>query len=289
MTLIVQSSHQSAGSPRSIDDLRAGLARVREHLLGHAIYETVDTLPRLRRFMSAHVFAVWDFMCLAKRLQRDLTSLGLLWLPPARPSLARFINSVVLGEESDVDLDGRAASHFDLYLSAMDEVGAPTAPVRRFVSLLRDDPDVPRGLAAAGAPQHVQTFVAHTLGVVRHGSTLEVLSAFLFGREDLIPEMFARLLPRWVDSRDARCFTYYVERHIELDGDEHGPAGERAIVELAGDSVAAWRAAFRAAESAIAARIALWDGVYADLIEQPLAPQARGSNRGGGRRPRRTN
>lgn len=73
-------------------------------------------------------------VCLAKRLQRDLTSLGVLWLPPTQPSLARFINSVVHGEESDVDLEGRAVSHFDLYLSAMDEVSASTAEARGFVA-----------------------------------------------------------------------------------------------------------------------------------------------------------
>src|SRR5690348_5748381 len=102
--------------------VRRAIAPIREELLAHPIYRAVDTLPRLQRFMSHHVFAVWDFMCLAKRLQRDLTSLDRLWVPPQRPSLARFVNSVVLGEESDVDSDGRAASHLDLYLAAMDEI-----------------------------------------------------------------------------------------------------------------------------------------------------------------------
>ena len=77
--------------------------------------------------------------------------------------------------------------------------------------------------------------------------------------------MFSRLLPRWRESRDARKFMYYVERHIELDGDEHGPAGLRALAEMAGDDEDAWDAACRAAQSAIAARIALWNGVHADL------------------------
>ncbi len=249
----------------SIEDLRAAIHPVRERLLNHALYRAVNTSPRLQRFMSYHVFAVWDFMCLAKRLQRDLTSLDTLWLPPSRPSLARFINSVVLGEESDVDPNGHAASHFDLYLTAMEEVGASTEPVRHFISLLRERVDVPRALTISNAPHGVHDFVAHTLDVVRRGSTLEVLAAFLFGREDLIPEMFARFLPRWKESREAQCFAYYVERHIELDGDDHGPAGERAIAELATDPDA-WRAATHAADAAIRARVALWDRVHAALL-----------------------
>ena len=251
--------------PASLAALRAAISPVRGDLLAHPIYRVVDTLPRLRRFMGSHVFAVWDFMCLAKRLQRDLTSLDVLWRPPAHPSLARFINSVILGEESDVDPDGHAQSHMELYLSAMDEVGAPTAPARRFLSMIADGADVAVALAAAGAPPAARSFVAHTLRTVEHGTTIEVLSSFLFGREDLIPDMFSRLLPQWAEVRSARGFAYYVERHIELDGDDHGPAGQRALVEVCGDNDDMWRAAGRAAQSAITARIALWDGVHADL------------------------
>ena len=86
-----------------VDTLRTALAPLRDQLLNHPIYASVNTLPRLRCFMRYHVFAVWDFMCLAKRLQRDLTSLDVLWLPPARPALARFINSLILAEETDLD------------------------------------------------------------------------------------------------------------------------------------------------------------------------------------------
>jgi hypothetical protein len=249
-----------------LDRLRTSIAPLRNRLLEHPIYQSVDTLPRLRRFMSYHVFAVWDFMCLAKRLQRDLTSLDILWLPPEQPSLARFINSVILGEESDVDPDGRPVSHFDLYLSAMEEVGASTDGVNCFVAMLREGAGFQKALTAVDAPSATHAFVENTLDTVERGTTIEVLSAFLFGREDLIPDMFSRLLPQWTESKHARRFTYYVERHIELDGDEHGPAGERALAEMAGQNEAAWQASERAAKSAISARIALWDGVHADIV-----------------------
>jgi hypothetical protein len=251
-----------------LDTLRASITAQRDKLLGHPIYGAVVTLPRLRQFMSHHVFAVWDFMCLAKRLQRDLTSLGTIWLPPDRPSLARFINSVVLGEESDVDPDRRAASHFGLYLGAMEEAGAPTVPVRTFIEMLRGGAGVRTALSAVGATPSTSAFVLNTMDTVEHGTTIEVLSSFLFGREDLIPEMFLRFLPQWEGSREARWFTYYIERHIELDGDEHGPAGQRAIAELAGDDERAWESAARAAAAAIDARLALWDGIHGELIEQ---------------------
>ena len=57
------------------------LGHAREALLGHPIYRTVDGVERLREFMQCHVFAVWDFMSLTKRLQRDFTCVDLPWVP----------------------------------------------------------------------------------------------------------------------------------------------------------------------------------------------------------------
>jgi hypothetical protein len=179
--------------------------------------------------------------------------------------LARFINGVIHGEESDLGPDGGSISHYQLYLDAMTEVGAPTESIRRFVHLIGKDVAADAALSAAAAPQAAQVFVQTTLKWVLQGEPVEVLSAFLFGREDLIPEMFARLLPRWRESRAARQFAYYVERHIQLDGDEHGPAARRALIALAGRDAAAWRLARRAAEEAILARLMLWDELYAEV------------------------
>lgn len=266
------SQQRKSSTVAGVDTLRTALAPLRDQLLNHPIYASVNTLPRLRCFMRYHVFAVWDFMCLAKRLQRDLTSLDVLWLPPARPALARFINSLILAEETDLDPDGAAASHFELYVRGMEEVGASTAEALGFLTMLREGRDLEASLAA-WAPPAARTFVSQTLTTVEQGTTIEVLSSLLFGREDLIPEMFSRLVPQWIESQRAPRFTYYVARHIELDGDEHGPAGVRALAEAAADDERAWEAARGAAASALAARITLWDSVHAELarIDSPHA------------------
>jgi hypothetical protein len=212
--------------------------------------------------MQIHVFAVWDFMSLVKRLQSELTSNSLPWMPPVRSRIARFANEVVLGEESDLSPDGKPVSHFELYLRAMDEVRADTTLVRRFITQIPLGAKWEDVLEEMSVPPGVADFVNETLRCAIHGSRVEVVSFFFFGREDVIPAMFERLLRLWGNAKaDVPHFAYYLEGHIELDGDSHGPWAREMLTALAGQSESNWTEATSAAERAITSRIKLWDGV----------------------------
>jgi len=251
---------------RRFDTLREEIAPLRHALLNHPIYAEVDSLSKLREFMGNHVFAVWDFMSLVKRLQSELTSNSLPWVPPTRSRIARFANEVVLGEESDLGLDGKPISHFELYLQAMDEVGADTSPIRGFMAQMDLASGYDKLLEKIGAPRGVVNFVNQTLRCAIHGSVVEVASFFFFGREDVIPEMFRRLLKLWSNGKaGVPHFAFYLERHIELDGDSHGPWAQEMLTALAGKCESNWKEATSAAEQAITSRIRLWDSILAGV------------------------
>jgi hypothetical protein len=249
------------------DDNQLGSLRVA--LLEHPIYARVASVADLQLFMEDHVFAVWDFMSLLKRLQQDMTCITVPWFPADNARAARLINDIVIGEETDVDPDGSYVSHLDLYRRAMAEIGASTRQFDRFCSLAQLGVPVEVALARVGAPAHVQAFVAHTMALANSGSTEEVLAAFFYGREDIIPEMFRHLLRRLDDMRGRndrlRHFIYYIDRHIELDGDSHGPKGRELIDELVAKAPGRQERALRAACSSIKARIGLWNGTLDKL------------------------
>jgi hypothetical protein len=245
------------------------LCTLRAALLDHPLYTNVVSAADLRLFMEDHVFAVWDFMSLLKRLQQDVTCIRVPWFPAENAPAARLINDIVIGEETDVDPDGSYVSHLDLYLRAMADIGASTLQFDRFRSLVLVGVPVEVALARVCVPPYVQTFVAHTMAFANSGSTEEVLAAFFYGREDIIPEMFRRLLKTLYGAKHnsdrLRHFVYYIERHIELDGDSHGPMGRELLENLVADSPHAHERALLAACSSIKARIRLWNGTLNKL------------------------
>jgi hypothetical protein len=253
----------------SLDALESHIAPLRARLASHPLYAEVRSERDLRLFLESHVFAVWDFMSLLKSLQRALTCVDVPWLPSRQAASRRFINEIVLGEESD-EYQQRPLSHFEIYVEAMHALGADTAPIEGLLTTLREaggdtGAALEAGLAAAPAP--AREFVRSTFRVIRHGSVAAQAAAFTFGREDVIPEMFRGMVRELNDQRDGRLaqFVWYLERHIEVDGDDHGPLSLRMVADLCGDDEALWAEATAAAEEALTARIALWDGVLAEI------------------------
>ena len=245
---------------RFVDDL----AELRLEVTRHPLFTRTWSLADLRVVMQWHTVAVWDFMALAKTLQQRLTVMQIPWLPPADPVMARMINEIILAEESDhIPELGFTGSHLELYLAAMDEVGAATTPIERLLAELAMGSPVAHAMTASGLPAGALRFARHTLGVAQR-NTHEVAAAFLMGREDIIPEMFRQILPL-IPVAGTEHFRAYLERHIRLDGESHGPMASIILRELCGRSEQHWREAFDAAASSLAARRRLWDDLDAAL------------------------
>lgn len=214
--------------------------------------------------MEWHVWAVWDFMSLLKSLQAEIAPVRIPWVPPGDPELARLINEIVLGEESDEGPDGRYASHFESYVAAMKVAGAQAGPIMFFAA----------GVANADAPENiierlflpsmVQTFVTTTLGLCR-ASLPERVAAFTIGREEIIPSMFTAALRELPQQTQLKGFIWYLERHVTLDGDRHGPLAGSLFERICLRDAQTRTVALKAAILALEMRVALWNSAVADL------------------------
>ena len=222
----------------------------------------MQTGDDLRRFMGTHVFAVWDFMSLLKALQMNLTCVDIPWMPKGDPEIRQLINEIVLGEESDIDEHGTIMSHFEMYLLAMQEINCDLTPIRTFLSLIEQGVSVKQALIESNAPKGAQEFVNHTFSIIESGAIHSIAGVFTYGREDLIPGMFLSIIDALQKEHafNAPKLKYYVQRHIDVDGDHHSHLAIR-MVELLCDDDQKKEEAHDAIIGALESRIALWDSI----------------------------
>jgi hypothetical protein len=202
-----------------------------------------------------------------KFLQNAIVPTTVPWVPTAmtRTSNARLINEIVFGEESDLAPGGGSQSHFDLYCQSMMEIGADTVPINEFIDTVRTV-SVGSALCLRSVPAESAAFVQSTFDFINSKKPHVVAAAFCFGRETLITTMFSVLLAQLrIPRSQAPRFYYYLERHIEIDGEAHGPASMNLIETLCEQDPVRIVEAEQAAVAAIRARIALWDGVLARI------------------------
>jgi hypothetical protein len=247
-----------------IASLRSRILPLQQALLTHPVYQDLQDPRALRIFMQYHVFAVWDFMSLLKALQQRLSCVLLPWIPAAFPAATRFINEIVLAEESDEDGLGGYGSHFTLYHRAMTQFGADTSKIDATLLAVRSGLPACEAMQIADVPPAIRRFVNHTFDEIQSDTICRIASAFTFGREDLLPGVFQKIVDELNQSASGalELFRYYLLRHIELDGGEHGPIAEKLISTLCGTDEANWVAASDAAVAALTARLGFWDAIH---------------------------
>ena len=254
----------------NIQSINRSIETQKSALLQHSLYEKVETVEDLRCFLESHVYAVWDFMSLLKALQSKLTCTTTPWVASKNPETRYLINEIVLAEESDLTLDGKRSSHFEMYLDAMTSCGANTEMINSFIENVVATQNIFVSIKQSDLHPNIKSFLDFTFRVIEEGKPHEIAAAFTFGREDLIPAMFTEILRNFeanFPETDLSKLIYYFERHIELDADEHGPMAMKMIIELCENNETKWKEVEEISKLALEKRIGLWDAIEEKIVK----------------------
>ncbi|MFL9831172.1 DUF3050 domain-containing protein [Flavobacterium sp. ST-87] len=248
----------------NIQHINNSIESQKSALLQHSLYNKVKTIEDLHTFLESHVYAVWDFMSLLKALQSRLTCTTTPWFATKNPETRYLINEIVLAEETDLTLDGKRQSHYEMYVEAMEACGADTNKIKIFLSEIQSLQNIFVAIKKSDLHPQIKAFLDFTFRVIEEGKPHEIAAAFTFGREDLIPSMFHAILKNFQEQfpeTDLSKLVYYFERHIELDADEHGPMAMQMITELCEEDPQKWKEVEEVSIIALEKRIDLWDAI----------------------------
>jgi hypothetical protein len=251
-----------------IKKIQDAIEPLRQQIVNHKVYSVIKNIDDLAVFMNYHIYAVWDFMSLLKGLQQNLTCTDVPWFPVGNANTRYLINEIVTGEESDVNGEGVRKSHYEMYLDAMEQCDANPVVFLDFIAKLQETGNLNTAFTTTAVPDAAREFVDYTFKVIDSGKAHLQAAVFTFGREDLIPYMFLTIVndlnlkfPGQVSQ-----FKYYLDRHIEVDGDHHSHLALEMTAELCGNDAQKWEEVTAASVTALEKRITLWDGIYNELV-----------------------
>ena len=253
----------------NIETINNSIQPQKELLLQHSLYKKVKTVEDLQCFLENHVYAVWDFMSLLKALQSKLTCTTTPWFATQNSETRYLINEIVLAEESDLTIEGKRSSHYEMYIEAMEASNANTNGITQFLHEVDSLKNIFVAIKTSNLHPNIKAFLDFTFRVIEEGKTHEIAAAFTFGREDLIPSMFTEILRNFqanFPETDLSKLIYYFERHIELDADEHGPMAMKMITELCGNDAQKWSDVEEVSKLALEKRIGLWDAIEETIM-----------------------
>ena len=249
-----------------MNSITQNLEPLKNRLRNHSLYSKIKDVDDLNIFSNAHVYAVWDFMSLLKFLQINLTSISIPWFPSKNTTTAKLINEIVAGEETDEDQEGQPVSHFEMYIDSIEEFGLTTSEIINNLNTLNNIETIDKDIEKLDIKSYVKDFLKFTFSVIKRGKIHEVASVFTFGREDLIPDMFIPLIEGInSENNDLNKLIYYFKRHIEVDGDMHGPMSMEMLSYLCNNDPSKISESALIAEKALLARISLWDGIENEI------------------------
>jgi hypothetical protein len=257
----------------TIKTINKSIQPQKDILLQHSLYKKVQTIDDLHHFLERHVYAVWDFMSLLKALQSKLTCTTTPWFATSNPEIRYLINEIVLAEETDLTLDGRRQSHYEMYVEAMEACGANTTKVEHFLSEVHSLQNIFVAIKQSSLHPNIKAFLDFTFRVIEEGKSHNIAAAFTILREDFIPSMFNENLKKFhanLPENQLIKLIYYFERHIELDADEHGPMAMQMITELCGTDAQKWKEVEGTSIEALERRIGLWDAIEEHIMENHM-------------------
>ena len=156
-----------------------------------------------------------------------------------------------------------------MYLESMDQINAQKTEIESLINNIKLGKDLENSIESLNIHDSVKNFVQYSFEIIRSKQMHKIASAFTYGREDIIPDMFIAIINE-VDPENTKYpkLKYYFDRHIEIDGDLHGPLSHKMLIELCGDDQKKWDEVYIVGKTSLENRVKLWDAILDQITKK---------------------
>ena len=250
----------------SLDNNKKVIEELKQLLVSHKLFSGPLNADQVRQFMESHIFSVWGFMSLLKGLQSGITVNDIPWMPNqnTKNGLTNFINEIVLCEESDDIDDIGYISHFEIYLLAMDKMNANASQINLLTERLKSEEYDKKFIDELSIYDEVKDFIKFDLDIALSGNLPKIVGSFTLGREKVIPNMFSYIVKCIEYKNSTKNLLTYLKRHINIDGDRHGPLSIKLLDTIC-NTDEAYKLAYNSGITSLQLRLKVWDRIASEL------------------------
>ena len=138
----------------------------KDDIINHTLYKKLNSAEDIATLMQTHVYAVWDFMSLLKKLQLQLTCVSIPWKPKCFQKASRLINEIVWGEESDLDHNGNSMSHYEMYLNSMALIKSDSSKIKSLINSWDINLNAEKNIENENLPFFIKNFLKFTFKII---------------------------------------------------------------------------------------------------------------------------
>jgi hypothetical protein len=233
----------------------------------HKLYERVNDEQALRLFVEHHVICVWSYNFLLREIHQELVGMIHPLNSQSQKEAIRLVSEMVLEEEVEEQQDGSLLSHFEIYLEAMQDLGANIGPIVSFFDLQDSGQNWQTALKHARFP--AVSRYARKMSRFAQAPLHEKAAALFYEGEPFIPDSFLLRLGQMGNTVKIGRLLDYFERHIEGLKRPGFSASGRLVEILCNNDEQMSMEAERAAEEAMKNRVELWNYLTEQLEALP--------------------
>jgi hypothetical protein len=239
-------------------------------LENHKLYESIVDEQSLRLFMEHHVICVWSYSYLLREIHQEMVASIHPLNSQSQKEAIRLVSEMILEEEVEEQQDGTLVSHLEIYLEAMQDLGANISPIVSFFDLQDSGQNWQTALKHARFPSAAGRY-ARRMDRIAQGPLHERAAALFYEGEPFIPDAFLLRLGQLGGGIKIGRLLDYFERHIEGLKRPGFSATGRLVEILCGEDEQMGIEAERAAEEAMKNRVELWNHLAEKLAALPQA------------------